>query len=213
MMAGADPFNHIVNTANMWLADVGDALGSRDRHVVHRVLRAWLHSLRDRLPVDAAVKFGGQLPELLRGVFYEDWEPTRVPHLYGVEGFLQRFGTEAGIGPGQAPAAAAAVTAVLAGHMSPGQMDQTLASLPADLREALLRTGAAAAGTAAAPAPAPPPLSGEARLTALENQVSSLTHALRTLAQSLEDEQSTGIDTAEVARAARLADEILIGAY
>lgn len=211
-MAGADPFNHIVNTANMWLADVGDALGSRDRHVVHRVLRAWLHSLRDRLPVDAAVKFGGQLPELLRGVFYEDWEPNRVPHKYGVEGFLQRFGTEAGIGPGQAPAAAAAVTAVLAGHMSPGQMDQTLASLPANLREAL-RTRAATSGAVVAGADAQPPLSSEARLTALEAQVSSLTHALRTLAHSLENEQLTGVDTAEVARAARLADEILIGAF
>ena len=74
--ATPDAFNHGVHTANIWLSDINSAFGTRDRRYTQRALRTWLHTLRDRLTVDAAVKFGQQLPELLRGIYYDGWEPT-----------------------------------------------------------------------------------------------------------------------------------------
>jgi uncharacterized protein (DUF2267 family) len=204
---GTDPFNHAVNTANIWLADIGDALGTRDRHVTHRALRAWLHCLRDRLTVNAAAKFGAQLPELVRGIYYEGWEPNRVPIKYGFEGYIQRFATEAGVPAVQVPTTAVAIADVLAGHMSPGQLEETFAALPAELRTMI------SGESTARPAPSgPASTQAQDRLTRLEDQIGNLTQAVRTLAHGLEDGHLTGIEAANVSRAARLADEILIGA-
>ena len=39
-----------------------------------------LHTLRDRLTVDVAAKLAAQLPTLIRGIYYEDWDPSRTPY-------------------------------------------------------------------------------------------------------------------------------------
>ena len=36
-----------------------------------------LHAVRDRLQVNDAVSLGAQLPELLRGAYYEQWRPAK----------------------------------------------------------------------------------------------------------------------------------------
>jgi uncharacterized protein (DUF2267 family) len=212
--ATPDPFNHALHTANIWLADICSAFGTRDRRYTQRVLRTWLHALRDRLTVDAATKFAAQLPELLRGVYYDGWEPNKVPVKYGVDQYVQRFAAQAGIPSVQVPTTAATITEVIADHMSPGQLAETLAELPADLRATITGATAPRVGTAAAPTttPAPPPTRD--RVARLEDEISSLTEAVRALAHGLEGGQLTGsgIDQIQVARAARLADEILIAA-
>ena len=53
--------------------------GTEDRRLAYRILRAWLYALGDRLPVPIAANFAAQLQELLRGVFYDGWSPSRVP--------------------------------------------------------------------------------------------------------------------------------------
>jgi uncharacterized protein (DUF2267 family) len=203
--ARPDPFNHAVHTANIWLADVSSALGTTDRRFTRRAVRAWLHTLRDRLTVNAAAKFGQQLPELLRGEYYDGWEPSRVPVRYTADRYLLRFATEALIPVAEAPDTAAAITEVLAAHMSPGQLAQTLAELPVDLRRTI-------SGGTEVPATAPIEATIEPQHT-LEDRVAALTEAVRVLAHGLEDGPMTSsTDQAHVTRAARLADEILIAA-
>ena len=53
-----------------------------------KALRAVLHTVRDRLPLDVAVHFGAQLPMLIRGMYYEGWEPSKVPIKMTRESFL-----------------------------------------------------------------------------------------------------------------------------
>ena len=41
----------------------------------YHVLRAVLHALRDRLPLNLAAHLGAQLPLLVRGIYYDFWHP------------------------------------------------------------------------------------------------------------------------------------------
>ena len=207
--AGPDAFNRALHTANTWLADLGSAFGTRDRRFVQRALRTWLHALRDRLTVDAAAKFGAQLPELLRGAYFEGWVPSRVPVKHGVDAYVEQFAQQAGIRREEVPVTARTITDVLAEHMSPGQLSVTLAELPTDLRGTIAGS-AVAVRRRETPAVAGAP--ADDRVARLEQQVVSLTEAVRTLAHGLEDEQLSGVDEHHLARAARLADEMLIAA-
>ncbi|HZG06185.1 MAG TPA: DUF2267 domain-containing protein [Streptomyces sp.] len=137
-------FEHAIHTANIWLKAVSEALGTDDRHLAHRVLRAWLHTLRDRLTVDVAAHFAAQLPELLRGVYYDGWVPSGAPVKYDRDAYADRFAQEARIGAGDVPRIAPAVTAVARGHLSPGQLERALAQLPHDVRTLLEPTPAPA---------------------------------------------------------------------
>jgi hypothetical protein len=74
-----------VEKAHIWINDVAEELGIEDSHRAYRVLRAFLHALRDHLSVDEAAQLAAQLPIFVRGVFYEGWDPsgtgTRVVRL------------------------------------------------------------------------------------------------------------------------------------
>lgn len=137
MSVMADPFARAEATAHDWLARVGQELGTDDRVLTHRVLRAWLHVVRDRLPVGSAVHFAAQLPVLLRGEFFEGWNPSRVPIAYDVAGFCERFAEEAGIHQSQVSDAVVGVSTALDALCSAGNLDHVLAPLPHSLRALL----------------------------------------------------------------------------
>jgi len=147
---GVDSLDRSIDKANAWLADIDAGFATSDRHLAYRVLRAWLHNLRDRLTVEVAA----QLPELLRGVFFDGWNPSRVPHKYDRAEYLTRFAREARVRDSDVAKAARIVTAVARRHMSAGVVEQAFGLLPADLRELL---DPAAAG----PSPAGPTAGGE----------------------------------------------------
>ena len=192
----AATYNHALHRANVWLADVTDALGTNDRHYGRRVLRTWLHTLRDRLTVDAAAKFGQQLPELFPGPSTTDGA-NRVPMKYNTAQYVRRFSTDALVPHDEVPGIASIVTLVISEHMSPGQVAETLAELPADLL-ATVRDGADVREGPGGRQPSEPS-------AALEDRINALGEAVRTLARGLEDERASGqrIDASQVARAAR----------
>jgi uncharacterized protein (DUF2267 family) len=134
---GIDGLDASINKANAWLADIDAGFGTSDRRLAYRVLRAWLHCLRDRLTVEVAAHFAAQLPELLRGVFYDGWNPSHVPQKYPRTEYLTRFAHEARVRDSEVAKAAGIVTTVARQHMSPGVVAQAFGLLPADLRELL----------------------------------------------------------------------------
>jgi uncharacterized protein (DUF2267 family) len=146
---GVDSLDASIDKVNRWLAQVAGAFGGHDRRLAYRVVRAWLHCLRDRLTVQVAANFAAQLPELWRGVFYDGWSPGRVPVKYGRSEYTARFARDAGIHESDVAKAAGVVTAVVRGHMPGGAVDEAFALLPPDLRRLLEGTAARpAAGTA-----------------------------------------------------------------
>ena len=137
-----------IDKVNRWPAEAGRAFGTDDRRLAYRVVRAWLHCLRDRLTVEVAAHFAAQLPELWRGVFYDGWNPSRVPVKYGRSEYAARFAHDAGVHESDVAKAAAMVTAVVRQHMSAGVVDEAFALLPDDLRR--LVDGPASESAAAA---------------------------------------------------------------
>ena len=73
---GLDVFDKTLQTTNIWLNEIMERVGP-DRQVAWKVLATVLHKLRDRLPVELAAHLGAQLPLLVRGVYYDRFEPRR----------------------------------------------------------------------------------------------------------------------------------------
>lgn len=134
-----DPFQRSVETANIWLKDVARELGTDDRLYTLRVLRAFLHTLRDHLTAAEVAQLAAQLPELLRGIYYEGWNPGRGPARYRrPEEFLRRMAETANLaGPTEASIAADAVMRALGRYVSAGELDDIRANLPVALRPLL----------------------------------------------------------------------------
>ena len=95
---GVENLDRSIEKANAWLTDIDAGFGTSDRRLAYRVLRAWLHCLRDRLSVEVAAHFAAQLPDLLRGVFFDGWTPSRVPQKFDRDGYVTRFAPR-GTGP------------------------------------------------------------------------------------------------------------------
>jgi uncharacterized protein (DUF2267 family) len=53
---GVENLDRSIDKANTWLADIDSRFGTSDRHLAYRVLRAWLHCLRDHLSVQVAAQ-------------------------------------------------------------------------------------------------------------------------------------------------------------
>jgi uncharacterized protein (DUF2267 family) len=125
-----------IHTANVWLKELAQELGWEDRERAYHALRAVLHALRDRLTVDEAADLGAQLPLLIRGLYYEGWDPSSTPvkerHR---EVFLHRiaaaFQHDAAIYP---EGIAWAVFKLLERHVSSGEIKDILHVLPREIR-------------------------------------------------------------------------------
>lgn len=124
-----------VEKAHVWLDEVAKQLGTEDHRLAYRVLRAYLHALRDRLTVDEAAQLAAQLPELIRGVYYEGWKPSATPVRYrGFTDFLDRVAADAELaGETDASFAVSAAAEVLRRHVSAGEIEDIRAQLPEDL--------------------------------------------------------------------------------
>jgi uncharacterized protein (DUF2267 family) len=128
-----------VQKTNEWLADLAGELGA-DEDEAWRVLRAYLQVLRDRLTVDEGAQLAAQLPQVLRGVFYEGFDPGRQPQpVRDANEFLARLADRAQLSDtARAAVAAAATTRVLERHITRGELDDVLAQLPAEIRDVLV---------------------------------------------------------------------------
>ncbi|WP_245549283.1 DUF2267 domain-containing protein [Nocardia exalbida] len=201
-----DPLAPAIHTAHEWLRTLADGLATEDRPFAHRALRAWLHTVRDRIGVNASAHLSAQLPELLRGIYYEGWVPAHVPVSHDVPSFVDQFAREAGVSRDEAYALAGAVTDALADLFSPGQLDHVFAWLPEDLRAVLRGTdlaGTLPEKTAIRPSESP-------RLDELDSRLRALTDAVTVLARSLEATSGGDAGDTEQLSAARQAHRILI---
>jgi uncharacterized protein (DUF2267 family) len=76
---GLESIEHTVHVTHTWINELDELLGWSNKSRSYRLLRSVLQALRDWLPVNEAADFAAQLPNLLRGVYYEQWRPATTP--------------------------------------------------------------------------------------------------------------------------------------
>jgi uncharacterized protein (DUF2267 family) len=93
---GFSAFSTTVDKTNRVLKEIEEAYGwpKERRNQSYAALRAVLHALRDRLRVEEAAQLAAQLPMLIRGIYYDSWEPSRVPVKMHKQEFLERVRRE-----------------------------------------------------------------------------------------------------------------------
>jgi uncharacterized protein (DUF2267 family) len=125
-----------VHTANVWLKELAQELGWDDRERVYHGLRSVLHALRDRLTVDEAADLGAQLPLLIRGLYYEGWDPSSAPaRERRKEVFLHHIAADFRDDHEVYPEGIAwAVFKLLERHVSTGEIKDVLHVLPWEIR-------------------------------------------------------------------------------
>jgi uncharacterized protein (DUF2267 family) len=133
---GLPVFDKTIQTTNIWLDQIMERIGP-DRQVAWKVLSTVLHKLRDRLPVEAAAHLGAQLPLLVRGVFYDQYEPAKQPtRCRSREEFVEEVAEWLGdTRPVDPEEAIAAVFDVLSRNIDQGQVAKIKAILPEPVRQ------------------------------------------------------------------------------
>ena len=138
---GLEVFDTTLQKTNNWLNEAMRLLGSGSRQKTYLAFRSTLHALRDRLTVEEAAQLAAQLPMLMRGFYYEGWDPTGKPlKLRTREEFLDRIAQELeGAADMDPETLARAVFAVLEEKLSEGEIEHVKQSLPQEIRELWLR--------------------------------------------------------------------------
>ena len=136
MPATLAPFEKTLQRTNQWLDQLKSDLGRDDSQQAYRMLRAVLMALRDRLPVEEATDLGAQLPMLIRGIYYEGWNPSKTPTSESTrEAFLAHVAEN--LNPsvdGDPEQVTRAAFKVLADHVTSGEIEHVQGNLPSDLQ-------------------------------------------------------------------------------
>ncbi|WP_341715963.1 DUF2267 domain-containing protein [Micromonospora sp. FIMYZ51] len=129
-----------VDKTNLILKDIEQAYGwpKAQRNQSYAALRTVLHLLRDRMPVQESVEFSAQLPLLVRGIYFDGWQPQNVPIKLNRDDFLyevrQGFPYDVEGGPQRV---VQVVLDTLRRHITQGEWDDVRANMPGDLAQVM----------------------------------------------------------------------------
>lgn len=137
---GFSSFKSTEDKANRLLHDIENAYGwpKELRNQSYAALRAVLHTLRDRLTVEETAQLGAQLPMLVRGMFYAEWDPSKVPMKLNREEFMQRIRERFPYQiEGDIEQLEFTVLQAVRRYISDGEWDDVKSAMPKDLAAAL----------------------------------------------------------------------------
>ncbi len=137
-MTGLSTFDSTVQKSMKLISRVQEEARIEDKHKAFQALRITLQTLRDRLTVDEAAHIGAQLPNLIKGYYYEGWKPSTTPtkirtrdeFLQQIRDYLQNVDPTL-----DAEHSVRSVFKVLSHQISEGQIGDVLHALPEELRE------------------------------------------------------------------------------
>ncbi|MGC1214486.1 MAG: DUF2267 domain-containing protein [Micromonospora sp.] len=129
-------FESSLDKTNLILKDIEQAYGwpKEQRNQSYAALRTVLHLLRDRMPVQESAEFAAQLPVLLRGIYFEGWQPESVPIKLNRDDFLYevRQGFPYDV-EGGTQRVVQVVLDALRKHVTQGEWEEVKATMPQDL--------------------------------------------------------------------------------
>lgn len=133
---GLHVLDNAIQKTNVWLDDIQQTLHWDDRERAFRALRVVLHTLRDHLPLNESAQLAAQLPILIRGVYFEGWNPShsRVKERHWDE-FILPLADAFSRDPSAHPTRTTeAVFEVMSKHVSEGEIRDVLQCLPVEIR-------------------------------------------------------------------------------
>jgi uncharacterized protein (DUF2267 family) len=137
---GFKTFDTTLEKTNAVLKRIEESFGwpKERRNLSYAALRSVLHALRDRLTVEEAAQLSAQLPMLIRGIYFEGWDPSRVPMKLHRDEFFALVRAEF---PYELPAdieqLVDVVIEALRRHITEGEWEDVKSLLPRDLAAVL----------------------------------------------------------------------------
>ena len=134
-----DLIESTITTSRQWLRELLEGLERPEDEAgrAFHALRAGLHAVRDRLPIAEAVHLGAQLPTLVRGIYYDGFRLTNDESKIRTKAeMIQRVQRE--LEPDKRLSALAvlhAVIGLLEKHVSAGEIDKVVSTLPKAIAE------------------------------------------------------------------------------
>ncbi|MEM7644014.1 MAG: DUF2267 domain-containing protein [Pseudomonadota bacterium] len=128
--------DHTLQLTHDWINELRDRLGWSSSRDALRLMRAVLTEIRDRIPHDEAAQLSAQMPLLIRGMFFEGWQPAKTPIAdRGADTFRNAIEAKLGrVADWRGEADIAAVFATLANRVSEGELRQVRHALPPAIR-------------------------------------------------------------------------------
>lgn len=130
-------FDTTIAESYEWLRDILRETGWEDRHYALQALRGVLHAVREEITADQSGHLSAQLPTLVRGIYFEGWDPSRSPAVdRDAEQFLDRIRPHfAGYGEAiDFTWLARAVLRVLRARV-PGEYEKIKKTIPKEVRQ------------------------------------------------------------------------------
>jgi uncharacterized protein (DUF2267 family) len=135
---GLEVFDTTLQKTNEWRQEIMQEFGTENRQQAYLILRATLHALRERLPLEPMAHLGAQLPMLIRGFYYEGWSPHLGIYQWHRDEFLARVLMHMGRTDVESIDPEAAVRAafqVLSRKIDPGEVEKMIHVLPLEFRD------------------------------------------------------------------------------
>lgn len=136
-------FASTTHKSQLWINEMQKELKWLNGDSLYHLLRAVLQSLRDQMSVHEAAHFSAQLPLILRGTFYDGWNPhaeplsgvTKDDFLEAVKGRLShtgmpKFELEDGV---------LTTLNIIKKHISVGEMDDLVSQVEPSLKTFIKR--------------------------------------------------------------------------
>ncbi len=135
-MARVAAIDRAVQQTHEWVGELKNILSVPSDQSAYAALRAVLHQLRDRLPVTEAADLGAQLPTMIRGIYYEGWQPAKTPQpIHHAREFIDDLYRKLhGHDEIHAESAVRAVFFQLSQHVSEGEIDDVISTLPDEIK-------------------------------------------------------------------------------
>jgi len=92
-----------IHKTNRWINDLNKELDWDDKQASYTALGGTLQIIRDMLTIEEATDFGSQLPLILRGAYYSNWNPSNTPIDLDKSAFVSRVHSHLGNNPDVKP--------------------------------------------------------------------------------------------------------------
>ncbi|MFZ5955212.1 MAG: DUF2267 domain-containing protein [Nanoarchaeota archaeon] len=128
-------FDSFVQKANLWIKELMNELDF-DEQMAYHALKGILVELRNKLELDEIAELSAQLPIIIRGIYFDGWNPSSKPIKYSKSEFVSRVHAHMQNNPEIDPTEIVQKTFIfLSKKISEGEVNDIKSNLPKKIKE------------------------------------------------------------------------------